>query len=230
MKSVLASYPSRYLVAASLLMFSHADYAGMIDKKGMQAWEICGMCHNANGISPMPKFPKLAGQKAGYLEQQIHAFREGRRQNDGGQMQSIVGEVSQEDVPGIAAYFSALAHDAEVAIPADELDKSQQQKLSQGYALFTKGRDGITPCADCHASKASDAPWIDGQHKQYLQKQMQDFYSGERIAGCALAQAGQDSVQVNVSKSLDQNSPARLTEAEIEALAFYLSTLKLERK
>lgn len=217
---------NRSLVAASLMMFSHADYAGMIDKEDMQPWEICGMCHNANGISYMPKFPKLAGQKADYLEQQIEAFREGQRQNDGGQMQAIVGEVIQEDVPKIAAYFSSLPEDAEVAIPLHKLDALQQQKLSQGHALFTKGRDAIQACANCHASKSTNAPWIDGQHNQYLEKQMQDFYSGERLATCVLS----ESLPPGTEATETTGAEDRLTEAEIEALAFYLSNLKLERK
>lgn len=214
-------FRSRRLLTLSLLMFSQPDYAGMIDKEGMQPWEICGMCHNANGISHMPKFPKLAGQKAGYLEAQIQAFREGQRLNDGGQMQAIVGEITQTDIPKIAAYFSSLPSDTKVASTVQSFDTHQQQMLQQGHALFTQGRQMVSACANCHTSKSAHAPWIDGQHSQYLEKQMHDFYSGERVSACAISDALPDA---------QMQHGGRLTEAEIEALAFYLSNLKLERK
>jgi cytochrome c553 len=224
-------YRKACVLTGSLLLLSQTGHTGMIDKQGMQAWEICAMCHNANGISQMPKFPKLAGQKADYLERQINAFRDGIRQNDGGQMQAIVGEVMQEEVSGIAVYFSSLPADTEVSISADKLDSLQQQKLSLGHALFTQGRAGtaerdeIAACKDCHASKRSSAPWIDGQHSQYLKKQIDDFYTGERVAECALSQQVQ-----NASVTSPSGRPIGLTEAEIEALVFYLTHLRLERK
>ncbi|MFT7372332.1 MAG: cytochrome c553, partial [Oleiphilaceae bacterium] len=129
------AYGSRCLITLWLLAFSCFSYAGMIDKEGMQAWEICAMCHNANGISRMAKFPKLAGQKAAYIERQITDFRAGLRHNDGGQMQSIVGEVAQEDIAQIAAYFSLLPNDR-LENTEHELDEIQTKKLSQGQLLF----------------------------------------------------------------------------------------------
>ena len=80
--------------------------AGMIDKEGMAPWEICGLCHGLDGNSRMAKFPKLAGQKASYIEAQFNAFRHQLRTNDGGQMQAITEEVEPEDIRIIAEYFS----------------------------------------------------------------------------------------------------------------------------
>jgi cytochrome c553 len=212
------------VIFSSFISISSLSYAGMIDKEGMQPWEICAMCHNANGISRMAKFPKLAGQKAAYIEQQVIAFREGRRQNDGGQMQSIVGEVAQEDVAQIAAYFSALPQDAVLENAGHELGEKPSQKLSQGQKLFQEGREGVSSCANCHANKSSNAPWLDGQHRQYLEKQMHDFNSGEREADCSIAKP-QTALQPKHLTSISE----RLDDAEIEALALYLSILSLQR-
>jgi cytochrome c553 len=201
----------------------------MIDKEGMQSWEICAMCHNVNGISRMAKFPKLAGQKAAYIEQQIMAFREGRRYNDHGQMQSIVGEIAQEEVAHIAAYFSSLPQDSvlvntEIESANNEVGEGQAQTLNQGQLLFEVGRAGLAACADCHANKSSNAPWLDGQHRQYLEKQIHDFYAGDREADCSIARS-KIALQ---SKQLTSMS-GWLNDAEIEALAVYLSTLSLPR-
>jgi cytochrome c553 len=219
------AYDSRFFITLWLLAFSCFGRAGMIDKEGMQAWEICAMCHNANGISRMAKFPKLAGQKAAYIEQQILAFREGRRHNDGGQMQSIVGEVAQEDIAQISKYFSLLPPDAEHVGAGNEVSKSQANKLRQGQVLFQVGREGISACADCHANKKSNAPWLDGQHREYLEKQLNDFKSGDREAECSIAKPYGD-----LQKKSLVNIPERLKEAEIEALALFLSLLILERQ
>lgn len=222
----------RCLKGISLLAFSSFAHAGMIDKDGMQAWEICGMCHNADGISRMAKFPKLAGQKAAYLEQQINNFRAGLRHNDGGQMQSIVGEVAQEDVAKIAAYFSGLPPDSELDVEGSQKIAAESETDSElksakpglGESLFKVGREGVTACAGCHAVKASKAPWLDRQHQQYLEKQMTDFISGDRDSVCFVShQNGGQQQESAASKS------AWLENSEIEALAIYLSTLTLER-
>jgi cytochrome c553 len=222
--STLTFYGSLLVITLLLLAFSRADYAGMIDKEGMQAWEVCALCHNANGISKMAKFPKLAGQKAIYIEQQIIAFREGRRLNDGGQMQSIVGEVAQEDVKKIAAYFSSLPPDTEFGNTGHKLGKSQAQKISLGRSIFNEGRDQISSCAGCHINKESNAPWLDGQHKQYLEKQLHDFNSGERESDCAVAKP-----EEGLRKNTLTRTSEHLEDAEIEALALYLSTLIWQR-
>ncbi|MGK0250239.1 MAG: cytochrome c553 [Oleispira sp.] len=230
--TVLTVGKRRALIMLCLLIssaFSSLSYAGMIDKEGMQPWEICAMCHNANGISRMAKFPKLAGQKALYIEQQVMAFREGRRHNDGGQMQSIVGEIAQADVAQIAAYFSSLPQDVvrvntEIERVNNEVGERQTQALNQGQLLFQVGREGVAACADCHVNKNSNAPWLDGQHRQYLEKQMHDFNSGDREADCSIAKP-KIALQ---SKQLTSMS-GRLNNAEIEALAVYLSTLSLPR-
>jgi cytochrome c553 len=227
MPSVLTACKRRFLIMFCLLVsssFSFLSYAGMIDKEGMQSWEICAMCHNVNGISRMAKFPKLAGQKAAYIEQQIMAFREGRRYNDHGQMQSIVGEIAQEEVAHIAAYFSSLPQDSVLVNTEIDEGEGQTQKLNKGQLLFEVGREGLAACADCHANKSSNAPWLDGQHRQYLEKQIHDFYAGDREADCSIAKS-KIALQ---SKQLTSMS-GWLNDAEIEALAVYLSTLSLPR-
>ena len=40
---------------------------------------VCGACHGADGNSPAPNFPKLAGQGEQYLLKQITDIKEGRR-------------------------------------------------------------------------------------------------------------------------------------------------------
>lgn len=148
--------------------------AGMIDKDGMAPWEICGMCHGLDGNSDMPKFPKLAGQKADYIKAQFLAFNSGERSNDGGQMQAITEEVQPGDIDRIAQYFSGLV------APKPTADVSDQALFQQGEAIYTQGRKGLPACQDCHNANRADTPWLDAQHEDYLIKQLEDFRSGNR--------------------------------------------------
>lgn len=40
---------------------------------------VCGACHNPDGNSLAPNFPKLAGQGQRYLEKQLHDIKSGKR-------------------------------------------------------------------------------------------------------------------------------------------------------
>jgi cytochrome c553 len=69
----------------------------------------CVACHGANGISIIPTYPNLAGQKAAYLESSIKAYKSQERK--GGQaalMYGMVAALSDEDIANLAAYFSSL--------------------------------------------------------------------------------------------------------------------------
>ena len=39
---------------------------------------VCGACHAADGNSPAPNFPKLAGQGERYLLKQLHDIKGGK--------------------------------------------------------------------------------------------------------------------------------------------------------
>jgi cytochrome c553 len=98
----------RATISLVSLLFVSAASAGMIDKEGMDEWEVCAMCHSLDGISRMSKFPKLAGQKTDYISKQFLDFYHGRRTNDGGQMETIATEVDLGELDKIANYFSQL--------------------------------------------------------------------------------------------------------------------------
>ncbi len=66
----------------------------------------CVACHGANGISPNPEWPNLAGQKDKYLANQLRAFRDGTREN--ALMLPMAKPLSDEDIENLAAYFSSL--------------------------------------------------------------------------------------------------------------------------
>ncbi|MBZ9611387.1 c-type cytochrome [Rheinheimera maricola] len=67
---------------------------------------VCAACHGGNGISIIPDYPNLAGQKVKYLESSIKAYRDGERKNP--IMSPMAAGLSDADVANIAAYFASL--------------------------------------------------------------------------------------------------------------------------
>lgn len=195
----------------SLMFVAMGAEADMLDKSGMAPWEVCALCHSADGVSVMPKFPKLAGQKAAYIESQLLRFRHGERVNDGGQMQTISTEVELRDLAEISSYFSALPLPPSPAVPLTEYQGQEHaSKVKRGRQLFYQGDEKIPACAQCHADKNSAAPWLDGQHRAYIEKQLMDFSSGRRRD---LAQGKMPGIANNLN-SFDRESLAIFLESE----------------
>jgi len=67
---------------------------------------VCSACHGLNGQSVSDTIPNLAGQKSRYLEGQLKALRDGSRKNP--IMAAVAGQLSDDDIANVAAYFAAL--------------------------------------------------------------------------------------------------------------------------
>jgi cytochrome c553 len=65
----------------------------------------CAACHGANGVSPSPDFPNLAGQHPDYLEAALRHYKNGKRKNP--IMQAQVANLSNKDMLDLAAFFSS---------------------------------------------------------------------------------------------------------------------------
>ncbi|WP_035572973.1 c-type cytochrome [Halomonas halocynthiae] len=69
----------------------------------------CNQCHGPNGQGVGTTFPPLAGQHAGYIKNQLNAWREGTRHNDPNElMVGIAKRLSDEQVELIAEYYAEL--------------------------------------------------------------------------------------------------------------------------
>ena len=91
-------------VAATVLMASPAIAADAAAGKGKAA--MCAACHGAEGISAIPMYPNLAGQKEAYLAKQLKDFKSGARKDP--VMAPMAMALTDEDVANIAAYYASL--------------------------------------------------------------------------------------------------------------------------
>jgi len=166
---------------------------------------LCQGCHGADGISFEPVIPKLAGQYGNYIAKQIHDYQAGTRSHQ--IMNAMAGTVKEADLADIGAYFA-----------------SQRKMKGNGSAGNPLGEDiflhGDTSknriaCMGCHGehgkgagAKSSMFPVIGGQQKEYIRKQLIDFRSAYRT---------------NSPNGIMNTMTKLLTDAEIEALAEYIS-------
>lgn len=96
----------RIAIGLSLVCLTGLAWAEGDPEAGRSKSGTCIACHGANGISPNPEWPNLAGQQETYLFNQLKAFRDGDRQNP--MMGPMVQGLSDQDLHDLAAYYHSL--------------------------------------------------------------------------------------------------------------------------
>jgi cytochrome c553 len=177
---------SHYLVAGLIATLGAAtpgrtDEISALTRLAAQhvAVNTCASCHGRQGRSIAPKFPVLAGQHAGYLAAQLHAFKAQTRGDPDalGYMWGMSAPLDDEMINGLAAYYAAQRPG-----PGTQGDAAL---IARGADIYAKGiaAEGIPPCASCHGANGAGTdqfPRLAGQHAQYLLKQLRSFQSNLR--------------------------------------------------
>lgn len=70
----------------------------------------CMACHGPQGNgNDAANFPRLGGQHAQYIENQLHAFKDGRRKNSpNSMMENISHRMSDEEIKAVSSYIEGL--------------------------------------------------------------------------------------------------------------------------
>src|SRR3989454_9860352 len=95
-----------------VLMIAPLAHAADIEAGKAKVATVCAACHGAGGVSVSDTIPNLAAQRAGYLEAQLKAFKEGTRKAQSATsptaiMNAIATQLSADDIANVAAYFAA---------------------------------------------------------------------------------------------------------------------------
>jgi cytochrome c553 len=69
---------------------------------------LCPMCHLGE-FKGQNEIPRVAGQWPQYVKKQLHDFKEKKRTNDGGNMTSVSGTLSDDDIENLAHYIANLS-------------------------------------------------------------------------------------------------------------------------
>lgn len=164
------------LIAAAIMGGSLGHSLAADDKTAELAASRCAICHGPRGEGTSSAFPRLAGQRAEYIEAQLKAFRAKTRADPFAQayMWAVASQLRDEDIRNLAIYYEQVK-------PVSEDSKL----LSDGKRIFEAGvpEERILPCASCHGGNAEgrgQIPRLAGQHAPYLVKQMLYFQSTRR--------------------------------------------------
>ena len=100
-------------LSAALLFAVPAVNAADIEAGKAKVATVCGACHGVNGVSVSDTIPNLAAQRAGYIENQLKAFKDGSRRagsptSPAATMAAIATQLSADDIANVAAYFASL--------------------------------------------------------------------------------------------------------------------------
>jgi len=110
----------------------------------------CTPCHGSQGQGTNNDyFPRLAGKPAGYLMNQLIAFRDGRRRYP--PMNYLLEYQSEPYLQKIAEYFAALRPSPVQNVATDV----SAVVLARGRSLVTEGDParGVPACSGCHGPK-----------------------------------------------------------------------------
>lgn len=91
-------------LAASVVMAAPAFAADVEAGKAKSA--MCAACHGATGISAVPMYPNLAGQKEVYLVKQLKDFKAGTRKDP--VMGAMAMPLSDADIANLSAYYASI--------------------------------------------------------------------------------------------------------------------------
>ena len=98
------------LSAAVLLATPFAVAAPDLEAGKAKVATVCAACHGANGVSVSDTIPNLAAQRAGYIENQLKAFKDGSRKggatSPAATMAAIATQLSPDDIANVAAFFA----------------------------------------------------------------------------------------------------------------------------
>lgn len=91
--------------ALTLAASANVAFAGDV-AAGKAKAATCAGCHGATGISSVPTYPNLAGQKAAYTVKQLKAFKDGSRKDP--TMNAMSAPLSDADMANLAAFYESL--------------------------------------------------------------------------------------------------------------------------
>jgi cytochrome c553 len=202
--------------ALLVIVFSAASRAEDVNAVSPQALnakiQYCKTCHGLSGqgyrgASPMPR---LAGQQTAYIENQLKAFSEKRRDNK--YMYGVSHVLSPAMRTALAKHFNGLN--------PKPLGGAPRELVAAGKKIYEEGvpNANVLPCASCHGPAAKgngEFPRLAGQLHDYIFNKLVNW-TKER--GLNPAKPDTSAIMEPIAHSL--------TKSQIEAVSAYVSYLE----
>jgi len=200
----------KIILCSIALMFTLSTAAQAGDAAaGKTKAAACAGCHGADGNSMVATFPKLAGQNENYIVRELNAFKTSKGRSNP-LMLGMAAPLSETDMADLGAYFQTQK--IKSAAPYDA------SKLAMGSEIYNGGvlADDVPACKACHSPTGSGNPGegypqLKGQYVAYTLAQLHAFKDGKRTTD---------------KNALMRDIVAKLSDAQLEAVANYIASLK----
>jgi cytochrome c553 len=176
--------------------------------KGKEKSSACMACHGPDGNSVVPLYPKIAGQGSSYLVDQLHAFKNGTRNDP--MMSPMAKPLSDQDILDLAAHYANQTR---------SVGEAKAEFIELGQKIYQGGskEKGLPACIACHGPKgdgnaAAKYPSLSGQQAGYTEKQLKDYAAGAR------GDSGNPAIMKEIA--------LKMSAEEMKAVAEYLVGLK----
>jgi cytochrome c553 len=197
------------LLTSSATVYAESSATAVVGdvEAGKAKSAVCAGCHGENGNSTNPLWPKLAGQHAEYIVEQLRAFKSDVRVEPS--MTGMAKPLSEQDMLNLGAYYASRK--GTVGTVAEEF-------MTSGERIYRGGNreTGVPACSACHGPSGkgngpSKYPSLSGQHAAYAKKQLEDYKSGAR------GKSGNPGIMYDIAK--------KMSPEEIEAVANFVQGL-----
>jgi cytochrome c553 len=207
-----------FLLVLGFATLAPVAYAAGDAARGETLVAVCAACHGADGNSPVPSFPKLAGLGERYMTKQLEDIKSGARVVP--EMTGLLINSSSQDMADMSAFYAAkpmqLSGAKELAVRVNS--GAEVDALGLGEKIYRAGNSetGAPACTGCHSPRGlgndpAFYPRLSGQFAEYIEKQLRDFRGGKRLND------GEAQVM--------RKAAEHLSDAEILALANYIAGL-----
>lgn len=138
------------------------------------AAQVCSNCHGLDGNSVSPNVPRLSGQTATYITNQLKNFKTHDRSDPAGfvYMWGLSRSLTDKQIDELADYYSK-----QTSLPNATGDT---QLIAVGKEVYEKGvpEQNVIACAACHGPQGqgiANFPRLAHQHADYILKQLLVF-------------------------------------------------------
>ena len=161
-------------------------------EKGKEINGTCAACHGDQGAGGKKgEYPRIAGQRVAYIENQLRNFRSRTRVNIPMFPYTQERELSDEDIKDIAAYLAKIELDSKMPTYTGKEDALTKLLMAERVMIIPRAEGDLAngeaiyqkKCAACHGKTGKGRgmfPMLVGQYTNYLKRQADLYLKGDR--------------------------------------------------
>jgi len=181
----------QFLFAAAAWLVTNTAVAVDLEK-GKEINGTCAACHGDQGAGGKKgEYPRLAGQRAAYLERQLKSFRARTRINIPMFPYTQERELSDEDIKDVSAYLAGIELSNRMPTYTGKEDALTRLLMAEKVMIIPRAEGDLAngeaiyqkKCAACHGKSGKGRgmfPVLVGQYTSYLKRQADLYLKGDR--------------------------------------------------